>query len=142
MKKPTYEELPAIDVNVHRRVLGFLNAARRPEDLMIAPQNEFLIVDAGIMEPDELLHHDEVHDHAENTKQKQKQRPHAEPLLERDLARRVLRARDDYNPLYGFRHIDQLQNIPGFHRALLDRLIKLFTPRFRGKWEVLYADAD
>ena len=29
---------PAIDVKVHRRVLSFLNAARRPEDLMVAPQ--------------------------------------------------------------------------------------------------------
>ncbi len=31
---------PVIDVKVHRRVLRFLNAARRPEDLMVQPQKE------------------------------------------------------------------------------------------------------
>ena len=31
---------PTIEPKVHRRVLNFLNAARRPEDLMVPPQKE------------------------------------------------------------------------------------------------------
>lgn len=128
---------PLIDVNVHRRILGFLNAARRPEDLMVPPTNEILLLDERVMEADEELHHDEIpHEHTPKEKRK------IDIVLDRDLAKRVLRARDDYNPLHGFRHISQLEKIPGFNRAILDRLIKLFSPRFRGKWEVLYADTD
>ena len=140
MAKKDENEQPMIDVNVHRRVLGFLNAARSPRDLMTPPLNEILLIDERVMEVDEALHHDEDHGHPGNEKRK----PHADatPLLERDLAKRVLRARDDYNPVHGFRHISQLQRVPGFNRAILDRLIKLFAPRFRGKWEVLYDDAD
>jgi hypothetical protein len=131
---------PMIDVKVHRHVLDFLNAARGPEDLMVPPPNEFLLVDERVMEADEELHHDEVpHSHG-HTKPKEKRK--TDVVLDRELAKRVLRARDDYSPIYGFRHISQLEKIPGFNRAILDRLIKLFSPRFRGKWEVLYADTD
>lgn len=133
------DEQRMIDVKIHRRVLGFLNAARRPEDLMVPPPNEFLLVDERVMDVDEALHHDEVRDAHGHPGPK---KPKTEVLLEREFAKRVLKARDDYNPLYGFRHISQLEKIPGFNRAILDRLIKLFSPSFRGKWEVLYADAD
>jgi hypothetical protein len=131
---------PMIDVSVHRRVLGFLNAARRPEDLMVPPPNEILIVDERVMEIDEALHHDEGRDSHGHPGAKEKRKP--DVVLERELAKRVLRARDDYSPLHGFRHISQLEKIPGFNRTIIDRLIKLFSPRFRGKWEVLYADAN
>lgn len=140
MAKPDENEQPIIDVNVHRRVLGFLNAARSPKDLMTAPLNEILLIDELVMEADEALHHDELHGHPGG--EKRKPHPEAAPLMERNLAKRILRARDDYNPVHGFRHISQVQRIPGFNRAILDLLIKLFSPRFRGKWEVLYADAD
>lgn len=140
MANTAYDKQPKIDVKVHRRILNFLNAAHRPEDLMVPPPNEFLLVDDRVMEADEELHHDEVpHSHG-HTEPKGKGK--TEVVLDRELAKRVLRARDDYNPLHGFRHISQLEKIPGFNRAILDRLIKLFSPRFRGKWEVLYADAD
>jgi hypothetical protein len=131
---------PMIDVKVHRRVLGFLNAARSPEDLMMPPPNEILLVDERVMEVDERLHHDEVRDSHGHPGPKGKRK--TEVVLERELAKRVIRARDDYNPLHGFRHVSQLQTIPGFDRAILDKLIRLFSPRFRGKWEVLYADTD
>jgi len=131
---------PSCDVNVHRRVLGFLNAAHRPEDLMVPPPNEILLLDERVMEVDESLHHDEVpHSHGQTEPEGKRK---TDMVLDRELAKRVLRARDDYNPLHGFRHISQLQQIPGFDRAVLDRLIKLFSPRFKGKWEVLYADAN
>lgn len=140
MAKTDGNEHPKIDVKVHRRILNFLNSARRPEDLMVPPPNEILLIDERVMEVDEALHHDEVRDPHGHPEAKRKRQ--AEVVFERELAKRVLQARDDYNPLYGFRHISQLQKIRGFDRAILDRLIKLFSPRFRGKWEVLYADAD
>jgi hypothetical protein len=130
---------PMIDVKVHRRVLRFLNAARSPEDLMMAPPNEIPLFDPRVMYGmDEVLHLDEhppAHDHAVPPKG-------VEPIMDRHLAKRVLEARDDHSPLYGFMHISQLQKISGFDRASLERLIWIFSPRFRGKWEVLYADAD
>ena len=106
-----------LDVNVHRRILAFVNAARRPEDLMVPPPNEVLIIDERIIYDIQTRIDEE---------------------LERELAKRLIRARDDYNPLHGFRHVSQLQKIPGFNREILDRLIVLFGPRFRGKWELLY----
>ncbi len=48
---------PVIDVKVHRRVLGFLNAARRPEDLMVPPQKETTLIDERIMHVyEEVMH--------------------------------------------------------------------------------------
>lgn len=128
---------PMIDVKVHRRVLGFLNAARSPEDLMLPPPSEIPLFDPVMHGMDEALHLDEhppARDHAVPPKG-------VEPIMDRHLAKRVLEARDDHSPLYGFMHISQLEKIPGFDQAILDRLIRLFSPRFRGKWEVLY-DAD
>lgn len=140
MANTTQDKQPKIDVNVHRRILNFLNTARRPEELMAPPPNEVLLIDERVMDVDEGLHHDEVRDSHGHSGPKGKLK--IEVVLERELAKRVIRARDDYNPLHGFRHVSQLEKIPGFNRAILDRLIKLFSPRFRGKWEVLYADAD
>lgn len=140
MANTTQDKQPKIDVNVHRRILYFLNTARRPEELMVPPPNEILLVDERVMEVDESLHHDEVRDSHGDTEPKRKHK--ADVVLERELAKRVLRARDDYNPLHGFRHISQLEKIPGFNRTIVERLIWLFSPRFRGKWEVLYADTD
>lgn len=126
---------PMIDVKVHRRVLGFLNAARSPEDLMMPPPNEILLFDPRVMNgAEDLDEHPPSQDHAGQPKR-------VKPIMDRELAKRILRERDDYSPLHGFRHISQLQKMTGFDRAILDHLIKLFSPRFRGKWEVLY-DAD
>lgn len=133
-----------LEVNVHRRILVFLNEARRPEDLMVPPPKEILLIDERVMHADEVLHHDEVQDSPARPGPKTKhpkRKTDAAPLLEREMAKQGLRARDDYSPLHGFRHISQLQKVPGFDRAVLDRLVPLFSPRYRGKWELLY-DAD
>ena len=140
MSNMAQDKQPKIDVNVHRRILHFLNAARTPEDLMVPPPNEILLIDERVMEVDESLHHDEVRDSHGHTVPKANQK--TDVVLERELAKRVLRARDDYSPLQGFRHISQLERIPGFNRAILEHLIRLFSPRFRGRWELLYADTD
>jgi hypothetical protein len=134
------DKQPEIDVKVHRRVLGFLNAARSPEDLMAPPPNEVLLVDERMMQLDEDLHHDEIRDSHGHPGPNPKRK--TEVLFDRALAKRVLRARDDHSPLYGFQHITQLQKVAGFDRTILDRLIRLFSPRYRGKWELMYADAD
>ncbi len=132
-----------IDLKAHRRVLSFLNAARSPEDLMVPPPNEVMLIDERVMDADKILHQDEIRDRDSRGHPGPKRQPSPDkPLIERELAKRVLRARDDYSPLHGFRHISQLQKVPGFDRAILERLIWIFSPRFRGKWEVLYADAD
>jgi hypothetical protein len=130
------EESLKLEPNVHRRILGFLNAARSPDDLMVPPPNEVLLVDDWVMDVDEILHHDEIRDSHGDPGPKGKRK--TEVVLERELAKRVIRARDDYSPLYGFRHISQLEKISGFNRAILEHLIWLFSPRFRGKWELLY----
>lgn len=129
-----------LDVNVHRRILMFVNSARRAEDLMAPPSNEVLLVDERVMQLDEDLHHDEIRDSQGHPGPNPKRK--AEVLFDRELAKRVLRARDDHSPLYGFQHINQLQKVVGFDRSILERLIRLFSPRYRGKWELMYADAD
>ncbi|MEP7231622.1 MAG: hypothetical protein ABI691_15280 [Ginsengibacter sp.] len=140
MEKKPQNEQPMIDVKIHRRILSFLNAARRPEDLMVPPPNEVLLVDEKVMDADEILHHDEIRDSQNHPGPIRRPKPD-DLLLERELAKRVLCARNDYSPLYGFRHISQLEKIPRFNRAILDRLIRIFSAQFKGKWEVLY-DAD
>lgn len=128
-----------IDGNVHRRVLAFLNAARRPEELMVPPVQEVPLIDERVMHGiEQILHLDEHgrdHHHHDDS-------PHADVdakrLFDRELAKRVLAEREDISPLIGFQHIRQLQKIAGLSRRLLDRLIFLFSPRFRGKWDVLY----
>jgi hypothetical protein len=51
---------PKIDNKVHRRVLSFLSAARIPEDLMVPPQNEVLLIDDRVMHGNqEAVHADE-----------------------------------------------------------------------------------
>jgi hypothetical protein len=131
IKQPVIE----IDVKVHRRVLGFLNAARSPQDLMMPPPNEIPLFDPRVMNgAEDLDEHPPSQDHAGLPKG-------VKPIMDRKLAKRVLRERDDSSPVYGFMHISQLEKIPGINGGILDHLIKLFSPRFRGKWEVLY-DAD
>ena len=45
-------KIPEIEPEIHRRILRFLNAAQRPEDLMFPPQNELRVIE----EMDELHH--------------------------------------------------------------------------------------
>ena len=39
-KNPTNENDETIDARTHRRLLQFINAARTPQDLAFAPQND------------------------------------------------------------------------------------------------------
>ena len=99
---------PMLDANVHRRVLGFLNAARRPEDLMVPPRTEVALIDGRVMHGNE-----DAEEHREGT-------PKAPRLLARELAKCVLEARERISPLYGFQHIHQLEKVRGFETRAPD----------------------
>ena len=56
---------PMIDIEVHRRVLGFLNAARSPQDLMMPPPNEIPLFDPRLMNgAEDFDEHPPSQDHA------------------------------------------------------------------------------
>ena len=99
---------PVIDVKVHRRILRFLNAARRPEDLMVPPQKEIPLIHERFRHGNEgAIHADE---HREESIK-------SDPLLDRELAKRVFEEREKISPIYGFLHIRQLFGIKGFIRT-------------------------
>ena len=124
-----------LDASVHRRVLAFLNTARRPEDLMTLPQTEFPLFDHRVLHGQEdVLHEDEHRRHAGH----RHDAPKTSHLLDREIAACVLEERDRISPAYGFQHIGQLDNIVALDPKFLDRLITIFSPRYRGKWEVAY----
>ena len=120
---------PVIDVTVHRRILRFLNAARRPEDLMVPPQLEIPLFDERIM------HGHEAAMHADELRTKQAK---GKNLVDRKLAKYVLEQREKISPLYGFQHIKQFIAIKGINIKIFDRFFKIFSHRVKGNWEVLY----
>ena len=87
-------ETPEIEITVHRRMLRFLNAARRPEDLMQRPIREIPLHDGMLMKG---VHKDEHED--ESIKESKRI-----PLLDKELAKRVLQEREKISPIYGFQH--------------------------------------
>lgn len=119
-----------IDVKVHRRALRFLNAARSPEDLMVPPERDIPLVDGRVMQGDEETFHADEHREAATREG---------PLLDWELARSVLEARERISPLYGFQHLRELEELKDFDRRILDRFLTLFSARFSGEWEVLYS---
>src|SRR6266403_668896 len=113
MANTAQNKQPMIDVKVHRRILRFLNAARSPEDLIMPPPNEILLFDQRVMDGmEDFDEHRPGQDHASRPKR-------VKPIMDRELAKRMLQERDDYSPLHGFRHISQLQQVTGFNRAIL-----------------------
>ena len=92
-----------LDPKTHRRVLRFLNAARAPQDLALAPSNEIRADEQeGLKRP--------VFDHDVETRKK---------LIDLDAARRILNERDKLSPLNGFFHLNQLGTL-----GLRDKLAK------------------
>lgn len=77
---------PMINVKVHRRILRFLNAARRPEDLLQRPRRDIPLRD------DRMI--DGVH---EDESVKESKRI---PLLDKELANRVLQEKEKISPIH------------------------------------------
>jgi hypothetical protein len=109
---------PEIDLKTSRRLIRFVNAARRPQDLMIAPDQ--------IEIRHETLERDHLPEPAER-----------EPLFDRELAERIIEARDNVGPVHGFLELDQLLRVD----RRLDRLRDIvwrFGPAVYGRWDLLY----
>ena len=53
------------------------------------------------------------------------------------IARSLLQHRDALSP-FGFRHLKQVEAIAGIDRRIIDLLIRLCGPRFRGRWDTPY----
>lgn len=79
---------PMIDAKVYRRILRFLNAARRPEDLMQRPSRETPLHDGRLVDG---VHDDELVNESKRI-----------ALLDKELAKRVLQEREKISPIYGF----------------------------------------
>ena len=56
---------------------------------------------------------------------------------EPQITRSLLEHRDALGP-FGFTHLKQLEAIKGIDRRIIDLLIRLCGPRFRGKWDTPY----
>lgn len=112
-----------MDAKTHRRILRFLNAARRPEELLQLPENRF----EPLLDPEHRYRAPE---------QKFRQKRPGPELLDRQDAERLIQERDRRWPLHGFRHIDDLGHI--LDDALLDRIRELlaewFGRRNHGDW--------
>ncbi len=115
---------PTIEPKVHRRILRFLNAARRPEDLMQRPRREIPLRD------DRLMHGVHEDESAKELKR--------EPLLDKELAKRVFAEREKISPIYGFQHSRQLLEIKGFDARVFATMSSAFGAAVEGEWERLY----
>ena len=102
---------------VHRRILNFLNAAVRPEDLVYAKAT----IPAG--EGDHL--------HEDNPAEKAGRR---QKLLDHDTAREIIKWRDYEYPL-GFRNLRELLLAPKLNDRILEWLHLLFGDSVYGRWD-------
>ena len=123
-KKPTNENQETIDARTHRRLLQFINAARTPQDLAFAPQNDIPPAEA---EP--IVRRPDVRE----------QREAPEKLIEFGQALSILEARDSVSPLQGFAHIDQLRELVGRQNLTkyLNYLLGCMGPSTFGQWSTV-----
>ena len=112
-------ESPA-DLKAHRRLLRFLNAARTPQDLLVAPHDR-KFVDEQEAHADHIEHH-----------------PEEKRLFERAVAKRIIEARDGANPLHGFMHVRDLIKIHPNIARIIDAILRAFGPANYGRWDLLY----
>ena len=118
-KRPSKTEritAEGIEPEIHRRILRFLNAARRPEDLMTPPHLAKRPSDKGELAERGAPAEASV----------------IEPILDIELARRVFAERERNSPLYGYTHIRQLPE--GFDLKIF---YPFFGPVIYGKWDEL-----
>lgn len=119
MKK---DEEIRIDPKVQRRILRFLNSARRAEDLTLQPNQGVQIIEERPRFKGPDLH--------EPLKQ-----PKGKGFLDLKVAKRVIEWRDKNSPLYGFINITQLVEIEAL-RDILDKIILgALSAASYGQWD-------
>jgi hypothetical protein len=105
---------------IHRRILRFLNAARRPEDLVV-PANQGI----QVMPDRPIFRGPDVHEPSG---------PRGKAVLDIKSAKAVIDWREENSPVYGFIDIRQLLNIEGLWE-FLHHLILCFGPAFYGQFD-------
>lgn len=114
--QPSPDQL-ALDPATHRRILNFLNDAALPQDLV--HQRPRVL-------PEEAPEHEDNPDLG-----------HRKPptILDPELAEELFAYRDEEFPL-GFRHLEEVERLPRWHRRHWEDLIRHFGPRIFGSWSV------
>lgn len=106
-----------LDLRTERRTLAFVNAARIPEDLAVVP-HDVQVVDEAAGHMGDIPHHHEP-----------------KRIVELDRAERLLKARQEFDLVHGFRKIIELRQIDS---GFLDLLLARFGPAFYGRWDFWY----
>ena len=115
-----------VDCNTQKRILDFLNTARRLEDLMALPEREVRVDEPRVYKgPD-------PHDVIDRRKPARKPRV----LLDLKVAHQLFDARCDLSPAYGFTHIDQVRKVLGndLFVGFFDLLSAHLGPATFGEW--------
>lgn len=125
MKEKERNEIPEIDSRTHKRILGFVNAARRPEDLTADLTNVVQI--KGYEE-------DPVHEVSPSPLDKGRRGP----VIDLKVAKCLFEYREQHFPTTGFTHVKQLFDI----KNLLDidairALTHFFSGATYGNWKLL-----
>jgi hypothetical protein len=108
---------PKLDTATHRRILGFLNEAVVPEDLVYERAKV-------ISEGDQF--------HEDNPEMRNVER---EQILDLEIAKKIIEHRDEEFPL-GFRNLKEVQLLRLFDRRHLEILFHHFGHVFYGSWSV------
>lgn len=113
----------AHQANVERRILYFINSARVPDQLMVAPHDRISI--------DEESHHTSDH---------MKHFDHLEPkqTFDRKTAETLIRARNTEWPERGFHRLKDIVAINPRVTELLRNLFASFGPATYGRWDLLF----
>ncbi len=116
---------PTIEPEVQRRILRFLNEARRPEDLLTAPPRPGKKI--------QIIPERDVH-HPREVPVRELRR---EPFLDKELAKCVFEERERISPLCGFKHVKELLAIKGFDLHILGHIMPFFGHAVYGEWKEL-----
>lgn len=114
-------KLPKIDLKVQRRFLRFINAARRPEDLLAQPTQVFHVhaEHRGFKRP-------ELHEPLTKPKQK--------ILFDMKVAKQLIEFRDEISPMVGLTNIKPILDIIPLN--VFRHIIWFFGRASRGEWSV------
>src|SRR5215467_1493807 len=113
-------DFDAIDTNLQKRILRFINGAQSPEDLLVAPNDRRVV--------DEELEHIDFEDND----------PEQQQLFTPEQARAIIQSRDKVSPVNGFGHLRDVVAVGAEIAGLLQNLMTCFGPASYGRWDMLY----